>query len=77
MAKESITIYHNPNCGTSRNTLTLIRNTSVEPDVIECTKNPPTRDVLKEGAPQLNFIHLRQSFLKIKYLRLHAFRIKV
>ena len=43
-----ITIYHNPNCGTSRNTLALIRNTGIEPRVIENLKHPPTRDVLKE-----------------------------
>jgi arsenate reductase len=43
-----ITIYHNPNCGTSRNTLALIRNTGVEPQVIEYLKNPPTREVLKD-----------------------------
>jgi arsenate reductase len=42
-----ITIYHNPSCGTSRNTLALIRNSGVEPQVIEYLKNPPTREVLK------------------------------
>ena len=34
-----ITIYHNPRCGTSRNTLALIRNTGIEPDVIEYLKD--------------------------------------
>ncbi|OGS95245.1 MAG: arsenate reductase (glutaredoxin) [Gallionellales bacterium RBG_16_56_9] len=43
-----IIIYHNPVCGTSRNTLALIRNTGLEPQVIEYLKNPPSRDVLKE-----------------------------
>ncbi len=43
-----ITIYHNPNCGTSRNTLALIRNTGVEPKVIEYVKNPPSRDELTD-----------------------------
>lgn len=38
-----IRIYHNPNCGTSRNTLGLIRNTGQEPEVIEYLKQPPTR----------------------------------
>lgn len=38
-----ITIYHNPNCGTSRNTLGLIRNTGIEPTVIEYLNNPPDR----------------------------------
>ncbi|MBI2725341.1 MAG: arsenate reductase (glutaredoxin) [Polaromonas sp.] len=44
----SITIYHNPNCGTSRNVLALIRNTGVEPEVIEYLKTPPTREKLVE-----------------------------
>ncbi len=38
-----ITIYHNPDCGTSRNVLGLIRNSGVEPRVIEYLKNPPSR----------------------------------
>ncbi len=42
-----ITIYHNPDCGTSRNTLALIRNSGVEPLVIEYLKTPPSRDELK------------------------------
>ena len=37
-----ITIYHNPACGTSRNTLAMIRNSGVEPTVIEVLKNPPS-----------------------------------
>ena len=41
------TIYHNPACGTSRNTLALIRNAGVEPTVIEYLKNPPDRATLK------------------------------
>lgn len=41
-----ITIYHNPACGTSRNTLGLIRNARVEPRVIEYLKTPPTRATL-------------------------------
>jgi len=41
-----ITIYHNPKCGTSRNTLGLIRNSGVEPQVIEYLKTPPSRDEL-------------------------------
>ena len=43
-----VTIYHNPACGTSRNTLALIRNAGVEPTVIEYLKAPPDRAVLKE-----------------------------
>jgi arsenate reductase (glutaredoxin) len=38
-----ITIYHNPKCGTSRNTLALIRNSGAEPHVVEYLKTPPTR----------------------------------
>jgi arsenate reductase (glutaredoxin) len=40
------TIYHNPNCGTSRNVLALIRNSGEEPTVIKYLKTPPTREVL-------------------------------
>ncbi|EOI9100947.1 arsenate reductase (glutaredoxin) [Cronobacter sakazakii] len=42
-----ITIYHNPACGTSRNTLGLIRNSGVEPTIILYLEKPPTRDALK------------------------------
>lgn len=42
-----VTIYHNPNCGTSRNTLALILNSGVEPTVVEYLKTPPTLDELK------------------------------
>jgi arsenate reductase len=42
-----VIIYHNPNCGTSRNTLGLIRNAGIEPHVIEYLKTPPTRALLK------------------------------
>jgi arsenate reductase len=41
-----VTIYHNPECGTSRNTLALIRNAGVEPTIIEYLKTPPTRETL-------------------------------
>ena len=43
----AITIYHNPACGTSRNTLALIRNAGVEPEVIEYLKHPPDRATLE------------------------------
>jgi len=42
-----IIIYHNPDCGTSRNTLGLIRNAGIEPHVIEYLKTPPSRALLK------------------------------
>ena len=41
-----ITIYHNPACGTSRNTLAMIRNSGVEPTVIDYLQTPPTRETL-------------------------------
>ena len=41
-----ITIYHNPNCGTSRNPLAMIRNSGVEPTIIYYLETPPTKDVL-------------------------------
>lgn len=42
----TVTIYHNPACGTSRNTLGLIRNSGEEPVIIEYLKSPPSRDEL-------------------------------
>ncbi|QTV84380.1 glutaredoxin-dependent arsenate reductase [Klebsiella oxytoca] len=42
----NITIYHNPACGTSRNTLEMIRNSGTEPTVIHYLENPPSRDEL-------------------------------
>jgi len=44
----TITIYHNPSCGTSRNVLAMIRESGEEPVVIEYLKDPPARDRLKE-----------------------------
>ncbi len=46
MNNTQITIYHNPACGTSRNTLELIRNSGVEPIVIHYLETPPNREVL-------------------------------
>jgi arsenate reductase (glutaredoxin) len=43
----TVTIYHNPKCGTSRNTLALIRNAGVEPIIVEYLTAPPDRDTLK------------------------------
>jgi arsenate reductase len=48
MNMASITIYHNPACGTSRNTLALIRNSGTEPEVIEYLRTPPTKAKLQE-----------------------------
>lgn len=46
MKKGKIIIYHNPHCGTSRNTLAMIRQSGVEPDIVEYLKTPPTRKEL-------------------------------
>jgi len=43
-----IIIYHNPDCGTSRNVLGLIRNAGIEPHVVEYLKTPPSRALLKD-----------------------------
>ena len=43
----NITIYHNPDCGTSRNVLAMIRNSGVEPTIIEYLKTPPSRNTLQ------------------------------
>lgn len=43
----SVTIYHNPACGTSRNTLAMIRNAGIEPEIIEYLEHPPAREQLQ------------------------------
>jgi arsenate reductase len=43
-----VIIYHNPDCGTSRNTLAMIRNAGIEPHVVEYVKIPPTRLLLRQ-----------------------------
>lgn len=43
----SVTIYHNPACGTSRNTLALIQNAGIQPEIIEYLVHPPSRDALQ------------------------------
>jgi arsenate reductase len=48
-----VTIFHNPQCGTSRNVLALIRNAGIEPEVIEYLKTPPTREKLRELVAQM------------------------
>ncbi len=60
-----VTIYHNPQCGTSRNTLALIRNSGIDPEVIEYLKTPPSRETLKEiaqatGAPLRELIRSKE-----------------
>ncbi|MCB1453591.1 MAG: arsenate reductase (glutaredoxin) [Rhizobiaceae bacterium] len=44
----TVTIYHNPKCGTSRNTLAMIRQSGEEPEIIEYLKTPPSREKLVE-----------------------------
>lgn len=48
MENSAVTIYHNPACGTSRNTLALIRNAGIEPQIIEYVKTPPSQEVLAD-----------------------------
>ena len=44
----TITIYHNPDCGTSRNTLAMIRQSGEEPEIVEYLRTPPARETLVE-----------------------------
>jgi len=48
-----VVIYHNPRCGTSRTTLGLIRNSGIEPHIIEYLKTPPTRTMLRQLASRM------------------------
>jgi arsenate reductase len=61
----NVIIYHNPDCGTSRNTLAMIRNAGIEPHLIEYLKTPPTRLLLRQlidrmGVPVRDVILLDQ-----------------
>jgi arsenate reductase (glutaredoxin) len=49
-----VTIYHNPECGTSRNALALIRSAGIEPTVVEYLKTPPDRATLQSLLTQMN-----------------------
>ena len=49
----SVTIYHNPDCGTSRNTLALIQASGEQPQIIEYLKTPPSRERLRELIAQM------------------------
>lgn len=62
----SITIYHNPQCGTSRNTLAMIRNSGIEPEVIEYLKSPPDRATLlaliaATGQPVIDAVRTKEA----------------
>ena len=48
-----VIIYHNPDCGTSRNALALVRNAGVEPHVVEYLKTPPTRAMIRRLAQRM------------------------
>lgn len=61
-----ITIYHNPQCGTSRNTLAMIRNSGAEPELIEYLKTPPDRATLlaliaATGQPVINAVRTKEA----------------
>lgn len=45
---EKVCIYHNPNCGTSRNVLAMIKHAGLEPEIVEYLVTPPTREELQE-----------------------------
>jgi arsenate reductase len=49
-----VVIYHNPDCGTSRNTLALIRNSGIEPHVVEYLKTPPSRAMVRQLIDRAN-----------------------
>ena len=49
-----IKIFHNPSCGTSRNTLALIRNSGVEPEVVLYLETPPSKELLKKLISGMN-----------------------
>ncbi|WP_311751829.1 glutaredoxin-dependent arsenate reductase [Proteus columbae] len=50
----NITIYHNPNCGTSRNTLEMIRNSGIEPEIIHYLDTPPSKQILEKLIADMN-----------------------
>ena len=68
----SIKIYHNPKCGTSRNTLALIENAGIQPEVIEYLKTPPSKQELKDliakmGVPVRDVIRAKEPlYLELK-----------
>ena len=61
-----VTIFHNPSCSTSRNTLGLIRNAGIEPTILEYLKTPPSRDELvaliaASGRPAIDFVRRKDA----------------
>jgi arsenate reductase (glutaredoxin) len=63
----SVTIFHNPACGTSRNTLALMRHAGIEPVVIEYLKAPPSKEKLRELVAAMG-ISVRELLLKRRRL---------
>ncbi len=57
----TVTIYHNPACGTSRNTLAMIRQSGEKPEIIEYLKTPPTRERLVELIATMGHVRPRSS----------------
>lgn len=62
----TVTIYHNPRCGTSRNTLAMIRHAGIEPDIIEYLQNPPSRETLRQlvaamGTPARDLLRAKEA----------------
>jgi arsenate reductase (glutaredoxin) len=49
----NVTIFHNPQCGTSRNTLAIIRHAGIQPEVIEYLKTPPSKEQIRELVAQM------------------------
>ena len=65
----TITIYHNPRCGTSRNTLELIRNTGEKPEIIDYLTNPPAREELLRliaamGMPVCDLVRSKEALFR-------------
>ncbi len=61
----AVTIYHNPRCGTSRNTLAMLRHAGIEPHVIEYLQTPPSRDTLAQlvaamGTPARDLLRAKE-----------------
>lgn len=61
----AVTIYHNPRCGTSRNTLAMLRHAGIEPHIIEYLQTPPSRDTLAElvaamGTPARDLLRAKE-----------------
>jgi hypothetical protein len=73
-----IVIYHNPECGTSRNTLALIRNASIEPHVVEYLKTTPLRALLVELIERAGMVPRKAFYQAVtRLLEGEAFGVKM